>query len=41
MTSTERFLAALEFRTPDRIPRCDYFIGDFPDYGLVGWDPAP
>ena len=31
MTSTERFLAALEFRTPDRIPRCDYFIGDFPD----------
>jgi hypothetical protein len=18
-----------------------FFIGDFPDYGLVGWDPAP
>ena len=31
MTSTERFFAALEFRTPDRIPRCDYFIGSFPD----------
>jgi uroporphyrinogen decarboxylase len=31
VTSKERFFAALEFRTPDRIPRCDYFIGDFPD----------
>ena len=31
MTSTERFFAALEFRTPDRIPRCDTFIGTFPD----------
>jgi hypothetical protein len=31
MTSTERSFAALECRTPDRIPRCDYFIGDFPE----------
>jgi uroporphyrinogen decarboxylase len=31
MTSTERFLAALEFRTPDRIPRCDHFINEFPE----------
>jgi uroporphyrinogen decarboxylase len=31
MTSQERFLAALNFQTPDRIPRCDYFIGTFPE----------
>ncbi len=31
MTSTERFVAALQHRTPDRIPRCDYFLDSFPD----------
>lgn len=31
MTSFDRFMCALEFKTPDRIPRCDYFLGDFPD----------